>query len=403
MNRPTGQSDWDVIVLGGGAAGLMCASVAGQRGLRVLVLERNAEVGKKILISGGGRANFTNREVGRENFYSGNEHFVRSALTRYPSDAFIELVDRYGIAYHEKKLGQLFCDESARQIVDMLVAECGLGDVRINCGVEVLSVEGHGPFVVTTSEGVVRTSSLVVATGGLSIPKIGATDFGHRLARQYGLSVTELRPALVPLTFRDEEFRTFKVLAGTSVDCRVEAGGQTFRENVLFTHWGLSGPAILQASTYWEPNEPIALDLLPEVEATDWLLTLKRTEPRLTLVAALKRVFSARFARAFGQMVAPEGEEPLAEMKNRELARIGSQLNRWLLKPAGTSGYKKAEVTRGGVSTDELSSKSMESKGVPGLYFVGEVVDVTGWLGGYNFQWAWASGVAAGSHVPMSV
>lgn len=387
---------WDVIVMGAGAAGLMCAAVAGARGRRVLVVERNAQVGRKILISGGGRCNFTNHTVTPDNFHSANPHFMRSALSRYQPSHFIELVQTHRIRFHEKKLGQLFCDKSAKQIVALLLAECRKGAVEIRCDVEVREVSGEGPYTLETNQGQLTAQSLVIATGGLSIPKIGATDFGHRLARQYGLKVSELRPALVPLTFSKTSFPGFTTLMGTSVDSVVSYKEHSFRENILFTHWGLSGPAILQISLYWEPGAPIQINLLPDQDATAWLLELKETSPRITVRAALKRELPARFAQVFADSYCDTGARPLAEIASKNLRALGERLNRWEVLPTGTQGYKKAEVTRGGVTTSELSSKTLEAKKSPGLYFIGEVVDVTGWLGGYNFQWAWASGSAAG-------
>jgi predicted Rossmann fold flavoprotein len=392
----TYESNWDVIVVGAGAAGLMCAAVAGARGQRVLVLESNAQVGRKILISGGGRCNFTNQTVTPSQYHSSNTHFARSALERYTSGDFIDLVRVHAIAFHEKKLGQLFCDDSARQIVEMLMRECEAGGVAVNCNVKVASVSGDGPYVVSTEQGRYRTTSLVVATGGLSIPKIGATDFGYRLARQYGITVTELRPALVPLTFHESMPKGFTELSGTSVDAEVSYGKQSFRENILFTHWGLSGPAILQISLYWEPGMPININLMPDRDAAAWLLELKEMHPKMTVKGTLKRSLPARFGQAFSAAYCETDSKPLAEMKTKVLTDLGRRLNDWQVIPKGTQGYKKAEVTRGGVSTHELSSKTLEAKAMPGLYFIGEVVDVTGWLGGYNFQWAWASGAAAG-------
>ena len=389
-------SQWDVIVIGAGAAGLMCAAVAGARGRRVLVLESNGQVGRKILISGGGRCNFTNESVTREQYQSTNPHFARSALKRYGPAEFIALIEAYEIAYHEKKLGQLFCDDSARQVVAMLLEECSAAGVAINCNVTVETVSGSGPYLVKTQREIYQATSLVLATGGLSIPKIGATDFGYRIARQYGVGVTELRPALVPLVFEDSMPAVFTALSGTSADAEVRCEGHAFRENILFTHWGLSGPAILQISLYWEPGKTIEINLLPDLDAVDWLLELKATQPKIALKTALKRALPSRLGQAFFDAYCRTAEKPLAEIKASVLSEVGHRLNRWVVTPKGTQGYRKAEVTRGGVSTDDLSSKTMEAKGVPGLYFIGELVDVTGWLGGYNFQWAWASGWAAG-------
>jgi len=390
---------WDVIIIGAGAAGLMCAAVAGARGRKVLVLEKNSKVGRKILISGGGRCNFTNRDVTSENFQSNNEHFSRSALNRYGPHDFIDLVDAHRIAYHEKTLGQLFCDHSSRQIVSLLLDECEQGDVKIECNVDVTEVTGRGPFTVKSLESTYHASALVVATGGLSIPKIGATDFGHRIARQYGLKVTECRPALVPLTVNDPQFEVFKELRGTSTDAIVRCGPKEFRENILFTHWGLSGPAILQISLYWTPGRSIEIDLYPDGCAWEWLSALKKTQPKLTVVGGLKTILPSRLAQTFADTFCQTGQKPLAEIRDQDLKDLANVLNHWEVKPSGTQGYKKAEVTRGGVSTQALSSKTMEVRQIPGLYFIGEVIDVTGWLGGYNFQWAWASGSATGQVV----
>lgn len=387
---------WDVVVIGGGAAGLMCAAVAAGRGRKVLLLEKNSQVGRKILISGGGRCNFTNTGTTHEQYYSKNLHFSRSALSMYTAKDFTTLVQKHGIRFHEKKLGQLFCDKSAREIVALLLDECAKAGATVLCDAEVNSIEGDGPYLLQTNQGRLECKSLVIATGGLSIPKIGATDFGFGVARQYGLKVTELRPALVPLTFGKETFPGFKELAGTSIDALVTCGGKSFRENILFTHWGLSGPAILQASLYWDPGEKVHLNLLPEVKASQWLIELKQSQPKATLVSVLKPLLPARFVEAFIDLVLKSEARPLGERSNKDLKRFGEILNGWEVIPDGTQGYKKAEVTRGGVHVDGLSQKTMESLKNPGLFFIGEVVDVTGWLGGYNFQWAWASGVAAG-------
>ncbi|MGC6419369.1 MAG: NAD(P)/FAD-dependent oxidoreductase [Bradymonadia bacterium] len=396
------QAHWNVVILGAGAAGLMAAATAGARGLSVLVLERNSKVGRKILISGGGRCNFTNEQVGKENYYSENEHFARSSLKRYQPRDFIELVESHHIAYHEKTLGQLFCDHSSRQIVGMLLAECESSGVEIRCNVDVTSVADTGPFRIETEDETLVADALIVATGGLSIPKIGATDFGHRLARQFGLRMTECRPALVPLTVGGDEFEPFRQLTGTSLETVITAGKQRFREAMLFTHWGLSGPAVLQASLYWEPGEPIFVNLCPDMDASAWLLELKRSKPKTSLTAALKQVLPARLATTFMAAYCAQQRGALGEMSDKQLRRLAERLNRWAIYPTGTQGYKKAEVTRGGVATSELSSKTMAAKAHPALYFIGEVVDVTGWLGGYNFQWAWASGVAAGRSVCAS-
>jgi hypothetical protein len=383
----------DVIVIGGGAAGLFCAFTAGRRGRSALVLEHADRVGKKILISGGGRCNFTNLHTAPEHFRCANPNFHKSALARYTPRDFIELVERHRIAYHEKKLGQLFCDDSARQIVGMLLDECRRAGVEIRTQCKVEAVD-HG-FVLHTNQGRFECESLVVATGGLSIPKMGATDFGHRLARQFGLRVTATRPALVPFTLAEADRKPFASLSGVSVEALVRLGDQSFRENILVTHQGLSGPAILQISLYWNPGETIEIDLLPGGDATR-LLQAER-ESRKELKNLLGQHWSQRFAQAWADLYAPS--KPMKQYSNRELREIAARIHRWPVTPNGTEGYRKAEVTAGGVDTDELSSKTMEAHRVPGLYFIGEVMDVSGWLGGYNFQWAWASGFAAGQFV----
>ncbi len=387
-----------VIVIGGGAAGLMCAIEAGKRGRSVLVLEHNERLGKKILISGGGRSNFTNLNVSAANFVSTNRDFCKSALARYTSADFLRLVEKHGIAWHEKKLGQLFCDFSSRQIVAMLEAECREAgvEIRVNCRVE--SVRPGARFALATSLGEFECESLVVATGGLSFAKLGATDFGYRLAQQFGLPLVPARPGLVPLTLNDEDQGAFSDLSGVSLDARVSAGGASFRENILITHRGLSGPAILQISNYLREKAgqgAISVDLLPDQSAQALLLAQQRGNKELKTV--LGQFLPQRFAEAWCGRFALS--RPLSQISRRELEDIAARLHRWDIVPAGTEGYAKAEVTLGGVDTRALSSKTMEAREAPGLYFVGEVMDVTGWLGGYNFQWAWASGHAAGQFV----
>lgn len=383
---------FDAIVLGAGAAGLMCAARAGQSGRRVLVLERASAPGKKILISGGGRCNFTNIGAGPANYLSANPHFAKSALARYTAQDFLELVESYGIAWHEKTLGQLFCDGSAKQIVAMLLEECAKGGVEIRCGEEIACVEQDDGFTVTTQTGTYRAPSLVIATGGPSIPKMGATGFAYDLARQFGLKLVEPRPALVPLTLGGEEV-LFRDISGVSASVVVSANKSSFAEAALFTHRGLSGPAILQASSYWRPGEPLFVDFLPQ-RGAGWLLDAKRANPRAGLRAQLRDAFPARLADILTDKLALEGE--LGNLPDKALRAAGERLKRWEFRPNGTEGFAKAEVTVGGISTAELSSKTMAAKRIPGLYAIGEAVDVTGWLGGYNFQWAWASGVAAG-------
>ncbi len=383
---------YDAIILGAGAAGLMCAARAGQRGRRVLVLEKAEKPGKKILISGGGRCNFTNIGAGPANYLSSNPHFAKSALARYTPRDFLELVESYGIAWHEKTLGQLFCDGSSKQIVEMLLEECAKGLVDIRCNAEVTAVEHDGDrFAVMASGQVAITPSLVIATGGPSIPKMGATGFAYDLARQFGLKVVEPRPALVPLTLGGEEV-LFREISGVSAPVVATAGKASFPEAALFTHRGLSGPAILQASSYWKPGEPVVIDFLPDRQG-DWLLDAKRDAPRATLRSLLRDALPDRLADILAEKLGIETE--LGNASDKVLRAAQERLKRWTFHPNGTEGFAKAEVTVGGISTAELSSKTMETKRIPGLFAIGEAVDVTGWLGGYNFQWAWASGVAA--------
>ena len=382
----------DVVVIGGGAAGLMCAFVAGRRGRRVVVLEHNQRPGRKIRISGGGRCNFTNVHSTPANFISANPHFAKSALARYTPADFVRLVERHRIRYHEKKLGQLFCDGSAQQITDLLLEECRRAGASVVCDCRVSGVAREESFDIKTNRGDFTSPSLVVATGGLSIAPLGATDFGYRVARQFGLRLRATRPGLVPLTLRAAEAETFGSLSGVSVDAVASCGGAEFRENVLVTHRGLSGPAILQVSSYWSPGEEIALDLLPGEDVARWLASNRSRE--VTLSNLLAERLPRRFAHAWCELHGLV--RPLRQYAPEELRRAAALLAEWRLRPAGTEGYAKAEVTLGGVDTDELSSQTMEARKVPGLYFIGEVVDVTGHLGGHNFQWAWASGFAAG-------
>jgi predicted Rossmann fold flavoprotein len=385
----------DVVVIGGGAAGLFCAVTAARRGRSVVVLEHNQSVGKKIRISGGGRCNFTNTDASPDNYISANPHFCKSSLARYTPADFVALVESHGIEYYEKKSGQLFCRGSAQQIIDMLVAECARAGVRVLTGCRVHGVTRDARFSVETSRETFNAESIVIATGGLSIPTLGSTDFGYRVARQFKLNIIPPRPALVPLTLAPETLKRLVALSGVSFEALVGCGGAEFREDVLVTHRGLSGPAILQISSYWRPNDEVTLNLLPGLDALD-LLTEARHDD-IELANLLARHLPRRFAQAWCELSAPG--RPLKQYSNAELAAVAARLARWALKPAGTEGYAKAEVTAGGVDTDELSSKTMEARRVPGLYFIGEVVDVTGQLGGYNFQWAWASGYAAGQYV----
>lgn len=390
--------DFDAIVVGAGAAGLFCAGVAGQRGLRVLVLDHSEKVAEKVRISGGGRANFTNRELDAQaphkHFISANPNFCRSALSRYTPADFVALVQRHGIGFHEKHKGQLFCDRSAEDLIQMLLRECEAGGVERwqPCGVKAVRHGGDGRYELDTERGTVRSRAVVVATGGLSIPKIGATDFGYRIAKQFDLRLVEQRPGLVPLTFDGDAWMPYAGLAGLALPVRIETGDKksrmAFMEDLLFTHRGLSGPGVLQISSYWQEGSPIRLNLSPEGDLPAALARAKATSRKL-LVNELAALVPSRLAEAWVQQD-PDWQRPVAEASDKALARLAERLARWEIKPTGTEGYKKAEVTLGGVDTRDLSSQTMESKQA-GLYFIGEVVDVTGWLGGYNFQWAWAS------------
>ncbi|MHC0614794.1 BaiN/RdsA family NAD(P)/FAD-dependent oxidoreductase [Komagataeibacter oboediens] len=395
------------IVLGAGAAGLMAAATAGQAGARVLVLDHGPHVGRKILISGGGRCNFTNMDTGAGQFLSANPHFAKSALARYTPADFLALVQRHRIPWHEKAAGQLFCDRSARDIVDMLRRECAAGQVDVRVSHRIIDVtrDGAGQYRVETDHGIFHAPNLIVATGGLSIPKLGATGLAHDIARRFGLRIVAPAPALVPLTFGAQDREWMEPLAGLSVTvgitCHEGEGRQarqaTFRDGMVFTHRGLSGPAILQASSYWQPGQVLDIDLLPGIDAGRRLLEIKRDRPRAGGVAMLSMLLPQRLAQLMAQAHLPDGQ--LAGMPDALLANVGRILSGWRLNPHGTEGYVKAEVTRGGVDTDCLSSRDMQARDVPGLFMVGEAVDVTGWLGGYNFQWAWASGHAAGQAV----
>ncbi|MBY2929485.1 NAD(P)/FAD-dependent oxidoreductase [Sphingomonadales bacterium 56] len=387
---------FDAIVLGAGGAGLMCAAAAGQRGKRVLVLDHADQPGKKILISGGGRCNFTNIHTAPDRYLSANPHFAKSALGRYTPSDFLALVERHGIAWHEKTLGQLFCDHSARQIVAMLLAECEAGGVTIRLGHALGPItHADGRFSVTHGGRTVEAPALVIATGGPSIPKLGATGFAYDVARQFGLKVVEPRPALVPLTLGGEDM-LFRELSGVSTPVIARHGKTAFREAALLTHRGLSGPAILQISSYWRHGGEVALDFLPDMPA-NWLTQAKRAKPRVSLVSLLRASLPARLADALAERLALPGD--LGNIADRKLEEAQRRLASWSFTPNGTEGFAKAEVTVGGISTAELSSRTMEARRVPGLYAIGEAVDVTGWLGGYNFQWAWASGWAAGQAI----
>ena len=381
---------FDALILGGGAAGLMCAIEAGKRGRRVAVLERADRLGKKILISGGGRCNFTNIHCQPENFLSSNPHFAKSALSRYTPADFIALVEKHRIPYHEKTLGQLFCDRSARDIMNMLEEECRAAHVAIFLNTEIKEVSRAADFIVNAANAEFHAPALVVATGGLSIPKIGATSFGYEIARQFGVNIREPWPGLVPLTFDSQDRTRYSDLAGVSADVIASCDDQQFREKMLFTHRGLSGPVILQISSYWKKPQPIQIDLAPGADVTAIFRDPKSPRNLASLRSHFRNILPARLADRWLDSHTP------ASFTNSALAAFEREIHAWPVTPAGTEGYEKAEVTAGGVDTDELSAKTMESRRVPGLYFIGEVVDVTGQLGGFNFQWAWASGAAAG-------
>ncbi|MGU3317318.1 NAD(P)/FAD-dependent oxidoreductase [Sphingomonas sp. M6A6_1c] len=385
-------STYDAIILGAGAAGLMCAAVAGQRGRSVLLVDHTDAAGKKIVISGGGRCNFTNLHTAPDRYVSANPHFAKSALGRYTASDFVALVERHRIAWHEKTLGQLFCDGSARQIVAMLLDECDAGRVEVALSAPFGEIGHDGTrFTVALPGRTVSAPRLVIATGGPSIPKMGATGAAYDLARRFGLKVVEPRPALVPLTLGGDE-TLFRTLSGVAADVVATAGKARFREAALFTHRGLSGPAILQVSSYWRPREPIAIDFVPDAER-DWLMSAKRMQPRATLRRALAATLPDRLAEALVERL--ELPVELGNIPDRRLDEAARRLAHWQFMPNGSEGYAKAEVTVGGISTADLSSQTLEARRVPGLHAIGEAVDVTGWLGGYNFQWAWASGWAA--------
>ncbi len=387
-------TEFDVIIIGAGAAGMMCAMTAGARGRRVLLLDHAHKVGKKILISGGGRCNFTNMHTKAENFISANKHFCKSALARYTQQDFIDLVNKHQIAWHEKALGQLFCDGSAKAIVEMLVEECEAVNVDIRVLHTITDVTQDDGFIVKSDRGTFRSESLVLATGGLSIPKMGATNFTHRMAKKFGLNLINVRPGLVPLTLSPDDLAIMQPLSGVSMECEASYGKTKFREALLLTHRGLSGPVILQISSYWREGGDIILNILPETNATEYLLAQKRDGAKAKPKNVLSNLLAARLATALAETHL--ADRPLSEISDKELRALGDKLNRWVLTPAGSEGYAKAEVTLGGVDTSGLSSKTMEAKDVPGLFVIGEAVDVTGWLGGYNFQWAWSSAYVAG-------
>lgn len=388
---------YDVIIIGAGAAGLMCAVRAGQRGKRVLVLDSADEPAKKIIISGGGRCNFTNLHATPKNFFSNNPHFCISALKSYTQHDFIVLVEKHKITYHEKTLGQLFCDHSSHSIVKMLLEECAAVHAQIELQQRVVSISKSDVFSVQTSSGNYQSAALVLASGGLSIPKMGASDFAHRMAKQFGLPLTDIRPALVPLTFSGELLEFMRPLSGLSSEIIAAQEKVQFREGIVFTHRGMSGPAILQISSVWREGRDITLDMLPDINAENFLLERKAQRPNAELKTILAEVLSQRLAQAFTAQFFVN--VPISTMTDKALREVARLLKAWKITPTGSEGYAKAEVTLGGIDTNALSSKTMESTAVKGLYAIGEAVDVTGWLGGYNFQWAWSSGYAAGSAI----
>ncbi|WP_158965752.1 NAD(P)/FAD-dependent oxidoreductase [Paraglaciecola sp. L3A3] len=387
----------DVIVIGAGAAGLMCAAQAGYRGKQVLVLDMGKKPGRKILISGGGRCNFTNEGAKPENYLCQNPHFVKSALSRYSAQDFVELVDRHGLAYHHKTLGQLFCDNSAQDIVDILLTECDWAGVTVSLRSEVLQVQKQdGGYLVNTNNGEFYCTSLVVASGGLTMPKLGATPIGYNIAKQFGLNVLPTTAALVPFTLHDHDKERFDGLSGISIATSVTSeSGVSFKENILFTHRGLSGPAILQISSFWQAGESVSINLLPESDITNIIKEWRESNPKKSLKNMLATVLPKSFIEA---MVSQQDitDKTISQLSNQDITQLSQYLHSWQIKPNGTEGYRTAEVTLGGVDTDELSSKTFEAKKAPGLYFIGEVIDVTGWLGGYNFQFAWSCGMACG-------
>ncbi|NUY55407.1 NAD(P)/FAD-dependent oxidoreductase [Salinivibrio sp. EAGSL] len=393
-------TEYDVIVIGAGAAGLMCAAQAGQRGRRVLVVDHAKKPGRKILISGGGRCNFTNYDVTANNFLCENPHFVKSALAQYSQWDFIGLVATHGVAYHERDHGQLFCDDSAQDIVNLLLAECDQATIsqRYRCEVHDIEQEETG-FRLKLNGEPVRCQSLVVATGGLSMPKLGATPFGYQLAEQFGLKVLPTRAALVPYTLHQEDKTRFADISGVSVPCSITTeSGVCFSENLLFTHRGLSGPAVLQTSSFWQPGEAVTIDLLPSESLKDVLVAMRDKHPNQTLKTSLSRLFPKRLVEV---LIARDSlpDKPLKQLDDKQLDQLHYYFHQWSIAPNGTEGYRTAEVTLGGVDTHAISSKTLEARDIPGLYFIGEVLDVTGWLGGYNFQWAWSSGWVAGQYV----
>lgn len=389
---------FDSIIIGGGASGLMTAITAGKRGRKVCVIDHAKSLGKKILISGGGRCNFTNLGVSADKFISSNKHFCKSALSQFSQYDFIEMVKKHNIAYHEKTLGQLFCDDSAEQIVDMLLTEAKNAGVEFILSTEILDLEKNDKFKVETSKGNFEAESLVIATGGLSIPKIGATNFGYKIAHNFGIEVVETQPALVPFTFSEKDKEIFAELSGIAFKAEVKIGKNSFVENVLFTHRGLSGPAVLQISSYWTPGNEVKISILPDLNWQDLFETRRKENSKQELKTVLNEVLQKRFVTVLIEQELVKNM-PLGQLSDKYIRKLVEFFENFNIKPNGTEGYRKAEVTKGGISTKELNSKTLETKKVEGLYFVGELVDVTGWLGGYNFQWAWSSGFAAGQNV----
>lgn len=395
----TNQQQVDVVIIGAGAAGLFCAAEAGKRGRLVLVLDHAKKVGRKILMSGGGRCNFTNMYASPENFLSDNPHYCKSALSRYTQWDFVALVEKYHIKYHEKTLGQWFCDDSAKDIVNLLLAECRQDNVRIQTSTSIMNIEKvSAGFQLKTSQGQIICESLVVATGGLSMPKLGASPFGYQLAEQFGLSVKATRAGLVPFTLHEQDKHVLAELSGISINASAECNNTVFNENILFTHRGLSGPAVLQISNYWFPGQEVLFNLFPNGDLATELLQKQTSNPEAQLSTVLSQFYSKRFVQTALAYFNIQNK-PLKQYQGNQLQNVAAAFENWSIKPNGTEGYRTAEVTLGGVDTDQLSSKTMMAKDVEGLFFIGEVVDVTGWLGGYNFQWAWSSGWVAGQEV----
>ncbi len=391
---------YDAIIIGAGASGLMCALTAGQRGRKVLLLDHSDQIGRKILISGGGRCNFTNCNVGPENYLSANPHFCKSALKRFTQWDFIAMMEKHGIRYHERAHGELFCNDTARDILKMLITECDEAGVTTLNSCKITAISGEQPFQLNTSKGAFSTESLVIATGGLSFPKLGYSGFGHAIAKQFGMAIVPLKAGLVPFMFSDQYKEIFEALSGLALEVTLSTEEQSFTENILFTHRGLSGPAVLQLSNYWQPGDSITINLLPHHDLAQQLLSDKEQHPKRELNSTLTSLLAKKLVLALEPLFWPnESGKPMAEIPDSALLKIANHLHNWRVKPSGTEGYRTAEVTVGGVDTQQLSSKTMQSTTQPGLYFIGEVIDVTGQLGGFNFQWAWSSGYAAGQYV----